>query len=69
MATDYRQYLNRDLPLLVRGCTSKARFGSRREARALAKHGRMSDGSLAPYHCQYCGGWHLGHRRRSRPGA
>jgi hypothetical protein len=63
MSVDYHDFINRDLPLVERGCTSKALFLSRREARAWMRSGRRSDGRLDPYHCGYCGGWHLGHRR------
>ena len=59
----YRDLVNRDLPLIDRGCTSKALFISRGEARSMSRHGRSQDGALRPYHCQRCGGWHLGHRR------
>ena len=62
---DYRTFINRDLPIRVRACESKAVFVSRGEARN-AMRGRRVDGSLAPYHCRFCGGWHLGHRRRRR---
>ena len=61
---DYRQFVNRDLPLLERGCTSKAVYLSRREARSTGRHGRSQDGSLRPYRCHHCDGWHLGHRHR-----
>lgn len=64
LITDYRTLINRDLPLLERGCTSKAAFESRREARSLARHGRHANGQLHPYHCRYCDLWHLGHRHR-----
>lgn len=64
MAADYHLFINRDLPLVERGCTSKAVFQSRREARSWVTHGRRSDGRLDPYHCRNCGLWHLGHRRR-----
>ena len=60
---DYRQFINRNLPLLERGCTSKALFTSRREARSLVHNGRRSYGVLKAYHCWSCGGWHLGHPR------
>ena len=60
---DYHQFINRDLPYLERGCTSKALFTSRREARSLVRNGRRSNGALKAYHCRSCGGWHLGHRR------
>ena len=63
MNVDYHQFINRNLPLVERGCTSKALFLSRGEARAWVRSGRRSDGRLDPYHCRYCGGWHVGHRR------
>jgi hypothetical protein len=59
----YRELINRDLPLMDRGCTSKGVFISRREARSMGRHGRSQDGALHPYRCRYCEGWHLGHRR------
>jgi hypothetical protein len=40
MAVDYHQFINRDLPIWERACTSKVRFESRAEARSLARHGR-----------------------------
>jgi len=46
---------------MERGCTSKARFLSRREARSMGRHGRHQDGSLRPYHCRFRDWWHLGH--------
>ena len=60
---DYRQFINRDLPIRERACGSKAVYVSRRDARSSARHGRRQNGSLAPYHCRYCSLWHLGHRR------
>jgi hypothetical protein len=60
----YRQFINRDLPLVERGCTSKSLFVSRGEARSAARHGQRQDGSLRPYRCRTCSGWHLGHPRR-----
>ena len=60
---DYRQFINRSLPLIERCCTSKALFTSRREARSLVRNGRRSSGALKPYHCRSCRGWHLGHPR------
>ena len=59
----YRDFINRDLPLVERGCTSKALFVSRGEARSFARRDRRQDGSLHPYHCRFCAQWHLGHRR------
>jgi hypothetical protein len=64
LAIDYRTLINRDLPLVERGCTSKVAFSTRAEARSLARHGRRSNGQLHPYHCRYCDLWHLGHRHR-----
>lgn len=62
-AIPYRQLINRDLPRIERGCTSKALYISRREARSMGRHGRRQDGAMRPYHCGWCGGWHLGHPR------
>jgi len=64
-AIPYRQLINRDLPRVERGCTSKAYFVSRAEARSLSRHGRRQDGAMRPYHCHTCAGWHLGHPRRA----
>ena len=63
---DYRQFINRDLPLRVRACESKAMYVSRGEARSASRKGRSQDGSLSPYRCPFCDRWHLGHRRRRR---
>jgi len=60
---DYRQFINRDLPLRERACETKAVFVTRADARSSARNGRRQDGSLSPYHCRYCSLWHLGHRR------
>jgi hypothetical protein len=60
---DYRQFINRDLPMRERACESKAVYLSRADARSSVRNGRRHDGSLAPYHCRYCSLWHLGHRR------
>lgn len=64
MIADYRQLVNRNLPLVERGCTSKAGFVSRSEARNLSRRGRTIGGGLEAYHCQWCDLWHLGHPRR-----
>jgi hypothetical protein len=64
LTVDYRTLINRDLPPVERGCTSKVAFESRREARSVARNGRRSNGQLHPYHCRYCDLWHLGHRHR-----
>ena len=64
MTVDYHQFINRDLPPRERGCTSKAMFLSRREARSISRQPWASSG-LKPYRCRWCDGWHLGHGRRS----
>lgn len=64
--TDYRQLVSRDLPLQERACTSKVVFVSRRDALSRARHGRMGYVGLRPYRCEWCDGWHLGHRRGRR---
>jgi hypothetical protein len=50
-----------------RSCRCKIRFGSRGEARgaarAMVRHG---GGTLLPYHCRFCDGWHVGHPMTSR---
>ena len=61
----YRQFINRNLPLRERACSSKAVFVSRREAKSLVRHGRHSYAGLKPYRCQWCDGWHLGHAPRA----
>jgi hypothetical protein len=65
-AVGYRQFINRNLPMQERGCTSKAVYLSRREARSLVRHGRRGHAGLHPYRCRFCGSWHLGHARRAR---
>jgi hypothetical protein len=47
LAVDYRDLINRDLPPIERGCTSKIAYGSRDEARSFG-HGRRSNGQLHP---------------------
>ncbi|MBI3752100.1 MAG: hypothetical protein HY263_10665 [Chloroflexi bacterium] len=65
MIADYRQLINRDLPLVERGCSSKAAYGTRGEARSLSRRGRHIGGRLAAYRCRWCGLWHLGHAHRA----
>jgi hypothetical protein len=65
MRVDYHLFINRNLPLVERGCTSKAMYVSRSEAKSVLRHGRRQDGTLKPYRCEFCPGWHLGHRRRT----
>ena len=65
MTVDYHHFINRSLPPQERGCTSKVKFLSRREARSISRQPWASSG-LKPYHCRWCDGWHLGHGRRRR---
>jgi hypothetical protein len=65
LQVEYRDLIYRRMPLIERSCTSKSMFTSRREANQRARHSRGTDGSLRPYHCDNCGGWHLGHRRHA----
>ncbi len=59
----YREFVETDYGGVGRSCLAKARFDSRREACALARQGRRSNGQLDAYHCVNCSYWHLGHRR------
>jgi hypothetical protein len=61
--TTYRQFINRDLPPLERGCKTKVPYFSRREAIHQARRSRSADGSLKPYRCHYYEHWHLGHAK------
>lgn len=51
----------------LRSCRDKVRLDSRAEAR-LAAHGieRREGDRLQPYHCRFCGHWHVGHPTRRR---
>jgi hypothetical protein len=64
-AVGYRQFINRNLPMQERGCTSKAVYLSRREAKSLVRNGRRGYAGLKPYRCRWCSGWHLGHATRA----
>jgi hypothetical protein len=64
-AVGYRQFINRNLPMQERGCTSKAVYLTRREAKSLVRNGRRGYAGLKPYRCRWCSGWHLGHPRRA----
>ena len=61
----YRQFINRNLPLQDRGCSSKAVYVTRSEAKSLVRHGRRGYAGLKPYRCPWCEGWHLGHPKRT----
>jgi len=45
---DYRQFINRDLPIRVRACESKAVYVTRSEARS-ASHGDLITGARTLY--------------------
>jgi hypothetical protein len=60
----YRLLVNRNLPIIERGCSSKAGFVSRGEARSVLRRGRHVNPQLDSYHCRRCGLWHLGHAHR-----
>jgi hypothetical protein len=62
---DYHLFINRDLPPLERGCTSKVWFASQAEARSVSRTWRHASGSLRPYHCRFADHWHVGHRRHA----
>jgi hypothetical protein len=43
----------------------KTRFATRDEANRSSLQLRLEQGAdLDPYECRFCGGWHLGNRRR-----
>ena len=62
--TAYTLLTERPMNRLERSCSSKTPFASRREARSRVSGGRNQDGTLKPYHCEFCGAWHLGHTPR-----
>lgn len=62
--TAYTLLVERPTNRVERACSWKIPYASRRDARARARGGRHQDGTLRPYHCQFCDGWHLGHARR-----
>jgi hypothetical protein len=66
LITAYTLLVERPIGREERSCASKVPFSSRREARSRVRHGHGQDGTLRPYHCQFCGEWHLGHRPRRR---
>ena len=46
----------------VRSCRSKVRLDSRKGARSAARDiVRREGGTVLPYHCRFCDGWHVGH--------
>jgi hypothetical protein len=65
MLAEDRLLIERPSSPIERGCTSKISYRTRHEARSTSRRNRHLDGSLAPYHCANCGGWHLGHRKRA----
>jgi hypothetical protein len=52
----------------LRSCASKVPHVSRREAKQVARltTTRCGGGTVASYHCEYCGLWHVGHGRKVR---
>ena len=45
-----------------RSCRGKVGFTSRGEARGAARGlVRRGGGTVMPYHCRFCDGWHVGH--------
>ena len=45
-----------------RSCRGKVRLGTRGEARGAARAiVRREGGTVLPYHCRFCDGWHVGH--------
>jgi hypothetical protein len=62
--TAYTLLVERPTDRIGRSCSSKIPYASRRDARARVRGGRHQDGTLRPYHCQFCDAWHLGHTRR-----
>ena len=55
----YLSFINRDLPLREKVCTSKIPYVSRREATTTTQRQE----SVKPYRCQFCTSWHVGHQR------
>lgn len=49
-----------------RSCTGKVRHASAAGQAAMAgvQQRKGYDGPMACYHCSFCSGWHIGHRRR-----
>lgn len=50
------------------GCRRKTRYSKARHANGRIQHilrlsGGYAAGSLRPYRCRFCGGWHFGHVR------
>ena len=62
--TAYTLLVERPTDRVERSCSSKIPYASRRDARARVRGGRHEDGTLRPYHCQFCDAWHLGHAPR-----
>jgi hypothetical protein len=42
-------------------CVGKIRHASADAAHAANRHTRGRFGVMRPYHCTFCGGWHVGH--------
>jgi hypothetical protein len=50
----------------LRGCTGKKRHATAGNAVAFASRMVKRTGSVAPYECQHCKGWHLTSRTPGR---
>lgn len=50
-----------------RACLGKRRYGTKRAAQAvvLAIAKQDKDETIQPYKCEFCGYWHVGHRRKA----
>jgi hypothetical protein len=46
-----------------RSCLSKVRHYTRQAAQEKANRliANQGETNIEPYHCQFCGGWHVGH--------
>ncbi len=58
---DYKKYYS---------CTRKVRYSKKKSAvnvvKAMKKKGVIFTEEPNIYKCKYCGGWHLGHKRKKR---
>lgn len=52
-----------------KGCRGKVRYDTAEEARGhivdLIRNGKAARGTVHSYPCDFCGGHHVGHRRRT----
>lgn len=45
-------------------CEGKRKFADAQEATAFMKATYSASEKIMTYHCNFCGGWHIGHLRR-----